>query len=211
MRSLARLAELHGHLSSIAGAGGGEGVFQVCQRNVPNALVLQPLADVEPDRSRAIAGEENSRTGHGTESIRQILAELVDETRERRRDGRAGSSGPRSDLICAIHGGRGACRLQAETRCVRRQVAPVRADRGAAVDVMHGGRIVDGIEEGEGVEQRLLARAELFEVVVERPVGWVRPRYSASGRTRSGPALIPGTRRQPHGHRDGGRGADAEQ
>jgi hypothetical protein len=31
---------------------------------------------------------------------------------------------------------------------------------------MEGVRVIDWIEEGEGVEERLLARAELFEVVV---------------------------------------------
>jgi hypothetical protein len=35
------------------------------------------------------------------------------------------------------------------------------------MDAMEGIGVVDGIEEGEGVEKQLLARGKLFEVVVD--------------------------------------------
>lgn len=109
VRCLARLAELHDHTSGMPGIGCHNRVFQVCQRNVPNALALQTWTDVETDRDRAITGEENGRMVHGTESTRQILTELIGERGKRSRDRRTRSRGPESNLICAIHGGGDSC------------------------------------------------------------------------------------------------------
>lgn len=55
-----------------------------------------------------------------------------------------------------------------------------------------------------------MARAELFEVVVKGPVGWVWSRRSASGWTSGGPALIPRTRRKSNRYRYGLRCANIE-
>ena len=75
---------------------------------------------------------------------------------------------------------------------------------------MEGIRVIDGIEEGEGVEERLLARGELCEVVVERPVSRIGSGRSASGWASIGPALIPKTCRKSNGRRYGLRYACVE-
>jgi hypothetical protein len=78
------------------------------------------------------------------------------------------------------------------------------------MDAMEGLGVVDGIEEGEGVEKQLLARGKLFEVVVHRPIARIGSRRSTSGWASIGPALIPKTCRKSNGRRYGLRYACVE-
>ena len=71
-------------------------------------------------------------------------------------------------------------------------------------------RVIDGINKGERVKERLFAQRKLVEVVVEGPVGRVRARCGTSYWTSNRPALIPRTSGKPERHCDGGRGAEKE-